>query len=64
VSLIKNSDLGHEFRNVIVLLFDSSDNVKSIILQPSESKQLVVQEIIPEHAMNKKLNSDDSFFGH
>jgi hypothetical protein len=33
-------------------------------LQPSESKQLVVQEMILEHTMSKKLNGDDSFFGH
>jgi pyruvate formate lyase activating enzyme len=64
VDLIKNSGVDYEFRTTFVPIFHSSYDVKSIILQLSGSKRFVIQEFVPEHAMNKKLNNDESIFSH
>ncbi|MDR1457484.1 MAG: anaerobic ribonucleoside-triphosphate reductase activating protein [Puniceicoccales bacterium] len=62
VDLIKNSGVDYEFRTTVVSEFHTSYDIRSIIFQLSGAKRFVLQEFIPEHAMNKNLNNDDSIF--
>ncbi|MDR2603135.1 MAG: anaerobic ribonucleoside-triphosphate reductase activating protein [Puniceicoccales bacterium] len=62
IDLIKNSGVDYEFRTTIVPAFHTSYDIGSIIYQLSRAKRFVLQEFIPDHAMNKNLNNDDSIF--
>ncbi|MDR0693531.1 MAG: anaerobic ribonucleoside-triphosphate reductase activating protein [Puniceicoccales bacterium] len=62
VDLIKNSGMDYEFRTTVVPAFHTSYDIRSIIFQLSGAKRFVLQEFVPEHAMNKNLNNDDSIF--
>jgi pyruvate formate lyase activating enzyme len=62
IDLIKNSGIDYEFRTTVVPAFHSSYDIRSIISQLSGAKRFVLQEFIPEHAINKNLNNGDSIF--
>ncbi|MDR2776517.1 MAG: anaerobic ribonucleoside-triphosphate reductase activating protein [Puniceicoccales bacterium] len=62
IDLIKNSEVDYEFRTTVVPAFHTSYDIRSIIFQLTGAKRFVLQEFIPEHAMNKNLNDGDSIF--
>jgi pyruvate formate lyase activating enzyme len=62
VDLIKNSNVSYEFRTTVVSAFHSFSDINSIISQLSGAQRFVIQEFVPEHAMNKSLANDDSLF--
>jgi pyruvate formate lyase activating enzyme len=62
IDLIKNSGVDYEFRTTVVPAFHTLDDIKAIILQLSGVKRFIIQEFIPEHAINKDLTSKNSIF--
>jgi pyruvate formate lyase activating enzyme len=62
IALIKNSGVDYEFRTTVVPQFHTADDIKAIALQLSAAKRFVIQEFVPDHAMNRNLRNDNSIF--
>ena len=62
ISIIMNSGIDYEFRTTIVPKFHSVDDIKQIVSLIDGANCFVLQEFVPDHAINSKLSSKNSIF--
>lgn len=62
ISIIMNSGVGYEFRTTIVPKFHSVDDIKQIVSLIDGADCFVLQEFVPDHAINRNLSSKNSIF--
>lgn len=62
IDLIKNSGVDYEFRTTVVPHFHRADDIEAIASQLSGAKRFVIQEFVPDHAINGNLSGENSLF--
>ena len=62
ISIIMNSGVGYEFRTTTVPKFHSVDDIKRIVSLIDGADCFVLQEFVPDHAINRNLSSKNSIF--
>jgi pyruvate formate lyase activating enzyme len=62
ISIIMNSGVGYEFRTTTVPKFHSVDDIKQIAKLIDGANCFVLQEFVPDHAINRNLSSKNSIF--
>ncbi len=61
VQIIMNSRIDYEFRTTVVPTLHTFEDMQKIALQIKGAKKYVIQNFVPEHAMNTKLREEKSF---
>lgn len=62
ISIIMNSGIDYEFRTTIVPKFHSIDEIKQIVSLIDGADCFVLQEFVPDHAINQDLSAKNSIF--